>query len=213
MLVFLFPKPRYLQYELSEPDAGIAPSRDACGNARVCGGLQGCHLWPRQGASSDMKNEAQRINQLREEKKTLQEVDRSITFHILPSFTFFNHYHAGVREWMDGQRLNSSGQERTFPFGAGMTNADVEIFEKLRYLPSLRVHRIFEIGNAFGYSTALLGSCVVSGTLLLKKTGFCGCVQHSNLFPNIWWFTDHVHWFGNFPGAWCFPHFYCFMAV
>ncbi|CAL1141606.1 unnamed protein product [Cladocopium goreaui] len=47
-------------------------------------------------------------------------------------------------------------QERTFPFGAGMTNADVEIFEKLRYLPSLPVHRIFEIGNAFGYSTTIL---------------------------------------------------------
>ena len=43
-----------------------------------------------------------------------------------------------------------------------MTNADVEIFEKLRYLPSLPVHRIFEIGNAFGYSTTLLDVDVTS---------------------------------------------------
>lgn len=56
-------------------------------------------------------------------------------------------------------------KERTFPFGAGMTNADVEIFEKLRHLPSLRVHRIFEIGNAFGYSTTILAKLWPSAPL------------------------------------------------
>ena len=53
-----------------------------------------------------------------------------------------------------------------------MTNADVEIFEKLRYLPSLPVHQIFEIGNAFGYSTTLLDvvGCTVELHVAMMRT-------------------------------------------
>lgn len=74
---------------------------------------------------------------------------------------------AGTQEFAEAYKgvTCDPDKERTFPFGAGMTNADVEIFEKLRFLPSLRVHRIFEIGNAFGYSTTILAKLWPSAVL------------------------------------------------
>ena len=68
-------------------------------------------------------------NQPREEKDP--QIDGSIMyiyiynyiyiFHISPSFLFFNHYHTGVREWTDGQRI------RPAPIWIG-TGADLSLW-------------------------------------------------------------------------------------
>lgn len=86
---------------------------------------------------------------------------------------------------------NVTHERRQYNFGAGFTDADIELFLRLRFLSGFTVNRVFEIGNGFGYSTLVIArifrapvhvidaevnSCSSMGTLitldLAKTAGF-----------------------------------------
>jgi len=51
---------------------------------------------------------------------------------------------------------NMSHDANPYHLGVGFTNADIELFVKLHHIADFNVHRVFEIGNAFGYSTLVI---------------------------------------------------------
>lgn len=80
----------------------------------------------------------------------------------------------------------TGAQGQVYKFGAGLANADIELFSTLSKLPNWQVWNIFEIGNAFGYSTLVLalafpraridvidaeldGVCAAEGTMVTRE--------------------------------------------
>lgn len=150
-------------------------------------GFMGClatedTLWKPDERSWTLSDRKQGANQ--EVDRVLKEVDtlfkaQHVVIHypssLVPSMRMM-----GVLEpFFDvyGITCDHDRKMSLFPFGAGMANADVEIFESLRHLPSFRVRRIFGIGNAFGYSTMILAKLWPSAALDVLESESEGCAH------------------------------------